>query len=286
MASLPGLIDTHLHVGRLYADDSEGLPPERLLAFMDFSGVERAVLLPAESPECVDHLVTTEYVVDVCRRRPERFIPFCNVDPRESDVESRLRQWRDAGCLGYGEAMSGLWIDDPRLRTIYHVCGELHMPVLFDIDVDMNLDETHLPRFERMLAEHPDTIFIGHGPMFWAEISGDFTRESGVRYPRGPIRPDGAVCRLLTDYPNLHADLSAGSSLNALTRDEPFGLRFLDEFQDKLLFGTDLCHSRHLDRRPGIIDVLESAAASGDVSPGALAKICRTNAIGLLNLDE
>ena len=137
-----------------------------------------------------------------------------------------------------------------------------------------------------MLIERPGTVFIGHGPLFWAEISGDFTRETGDRYPRGPVRPGGAACRLLADYPNLHADLSAGSGLNALTRDEPFGRGFLTQCQDKLLFGTDLCHSRHANEKPGAIDILESAAASGDVSTEALTKICRTNAIGLLGLDE
>ena len=45
--------------------------------------------------------------------------------------------------------------------------------------------------------------------------------------------------RLLTDYPNMYGDLSAGSGLNALNRDENFSRDFLERHQDKLLYGSD-----------------------------------------------
>ena len=44
---------------------------------------------------------------------------------------------------------------------------------------------------------------------------------------------------IMRKYPNLYADLSAGSGLRALQRDRAFGRDFLIEFQDKLLFGRD-----------------------------------------------
>ena len=49
----------------------------------------------------------------------------------------------------------------------------------------------------------------------------------------------GLTDRYLADYPNMYGDLSAGSGLNALTRDEGFTRDFLTRHQDKLVFGSD-----------------------------------------------
>ena len=45
--------------------------------------------------------------------------------------------------------------------------------------------------------------------------------------------------RYLADYPNMFGDLSAGSGLNALTRDETFTPGFFQRHQDKLMYGSD-----------------------------------------------
>jgi predicted TIM-barrel fold metal-dependent hydrolase len=61
------------------------------------------------------------------------------------------------------------------------------------------------------------------------------------------VLPGGRVPQMLRQYPNLCADLSAGSGLNALARDPAFGCSFLIEFQDKLLFGRDYFDTRLMD---------------------------------------
>ena len=53
----------------------------------------------------------------------------------------------------------------------------------------------------------------------------------------------------LADYPNMYADMSAGSGLGALTRDEEHYKGFMERHQDKLLFGSD-CNDV-LGRGPG-----------------------------------
>jgi predicted TIM-barrel fold metal-dependent hydrolase len=58
-------------------------------------------------------------------------------------------------------------------------------------------------------------------------------------YPNGPVPRGGVTDRYLSDYPNLYGDLSAGSGLNALTRDEDFARDFLKRHQDKLVYGSD-----------------------------------------------
>ena len=49
----------------------------------------------------------------------------------------------------------------------------------------------------------------------------------------------GFTDRYLSDYPNMFGDLSAGSGLNALTRDEDFARDFIRRYQDKLVYGSD-----------------------------------------------
>ncbi len=63
-------------------------------------------------------------------------------------------------------------------------------------------------------------------------------------YPTGKVAPGGEVPRMLRAYPNLMADLSAGSALNALSRDPEFARDFLIEFQDRLLYGRDYFDNR------------------------------------------
>ena len=58
-------------------------------------------------------------------------------------------------------------------------------------------------------------------------------------YSKGKITAGGLTDRLLTEYPNLYADFSAGSGLGSLTRDEDHARAFLERHQNKLLFGSD-----------------------------------------------
>ena len=48
-----------------------------------------------------------------------------------------------------------------------------------------------------------------------------------------------AASMLAVDYANMYGDLSAGSGLNAFTRDEDHARDFIRRHQDKLLFGSD-----------------------------------------------
>jgi predicted TIM-barrel fold metal-dependent hydrolase len=91
---------------------------------------------------------------------------------------------------------------------------------------------------EQALQACPDTIFVGHAPGFWRHVSGDEATDP-ENYPSGPIVPGGRLFEMFAQYPNLWADLSAGSGLNALKRMEDGGLGFLEDHQDRLLFGRD-----------------------------------------------
>jgi len=58
-------------------------------------------------------------------------------------------------------------------------------------------------------------------------------------YPKGKVTPGGLTDRVALGLSNFFADLSAGSGLNAFTRDEEQGAAFFERHQDKLLYGSD-----------------------------------------------
>jgi predicted TIM-barrel fold metal-dependent hydrolase len=92
-------------------------------------------------------------------------------------------------------------------------------------------------RFHAMLEKFPKTNFIGHAQTWWGNI--DKNHDQTQMYPKGPVAPGGLTDRYLRDYPNMYADLSAGSGLNALTRDEDHTRGFFERHQDKLIYGSD-----------------------------------------------
>ena len=237
--------DVHTHLGQIWNTTRE-LTAEGLLKWMDEHGVERAVVLPAVSPEACSFPLTTDFVLAQTKPHRDRLIPFCAVDPRTAyngkrhGLKHMLQRWVDQGVKGFGEHKPGVPIDHPGSMDIYAVCGELKLPVLFHLDDQRNTDEPGLPGLERVLKAHAGTAFIGHGPGWWASISGDVKKPDDLgAYPKTPVAPGGAMERLMDGYANLYGELSAGSGAGALSRDLTFARQFMSRRADRLLFGTD-----------------------------------------------
>ena len=145
------------------------------------------------------------------------------------------------------------------------------------------LDEVGLPRMEKMLKKHKKLKILGHSAMFWSHISSDVTYETLNDYPAGKVS-EGRLAGLLRDYENLYCDLSAGSGKNAIMRDEEYGLRFLEEFSDKVLYGCDICLASQTFAHD--FDVaLDRFVAEGSMSKENYYKFVRGNAIKVLKLD-
>jgi len=233
------MIDVHTHLIPTSAASGYGrcVTPQELIAAMDAWGVTQAAVLPLESPECDTEYSLTADAFAACEQFPGRLIPFVGVDPRQQRALDKIRHFHQRGARSYGEHKCGLAFDDPRSMAVYQLCGELRLPVLFHIDPAINYDDAGLPRLEHALKHCPATEFIAHGPAWWSAISGDDDRTG--TYPKTAVKPGGAADRLLGDYPNLYADISAGSGHNALTRDPAFTEGFLSRHWRKLLFGTD-----------------------------------------------
>ena len=123
--------------------------------------------------------------------------------------------------------------------AIYAACEEVKLPLLFHLDTQRNTDKPGLPGLENAIRQYPGCVFIGHGPGWWASISGDVTATGLGGYPKGPTAPGGAIDRLMEKYDNIYGDLSAGSGANSISRDLEFGHKFLVRRQDRIMFGTD-----------------------------------------------
>jgi uncharacterized protein len=297
-------IDIHAHAYR----NSPPLPirfptPEQVLKHYDAVGIERGALLPVVSPE-IYLPQSNEEILDICAQYHDRFIPFCNIDPRaltnspHAPLGKILRYYKDLGCRGLGEVMPNMALMDPMVQNLLWHAQDVGLPVIFDgsdqLTGDFGLyDDPGLPQLEHTLQRFPNLILFGHGPVFWSEIArletpGErgyiFNIEGGQvgRRPEGPIREEGVVPKLLRRYPNLYGDLSDFTPWNALSRDPDYGPRFLTEFQDRMLFGTDLCSP---DMSLPMVDLLLDWRDSGKIAEEVFNKVARENAIRVFELD-
>ena len=258
------LIDAHNH------PNWHGFNAKKILENMDEQGIDQMWLFSWEVPE--DEYSPSYHAVlpptgtgvpladilEVGRQAPDRFVLGYMPHPKRPDAIDRLKAAVEIhGIRVASELKVRLLFDDPDAIRLYHFCGEQKLPITIHLDYPIDHGGGSYPRpnwwyggsldaFERALVECPETAFIGHAPGFWAHISGDDLGTKEV-YPAGPVLPGGRVPEILRQYPNLYADLSAGSALNALARDRAFSAAFLVEFQDKLLFGRDYFDTRLMD---------------------------------------
>ncbi len=259
------LVDTHQHVRWHQRNEHD------LVADLDAHGIGYAWLLtwilgPAEqSPEHANYLnpaltlpdgshpgIPLSELLATRAVYPRRFVVGCCPHPAWPNAPALLEAaHRMHDVRVCGEWKFRLHFDDPRCLALFRKAGELKLPVVLHLDVPWlphpsTGERVFQPswyggtveRLERALQACPETTFVGHAPGFWREISGDADR-SPDPYPSSPVAPGGRLYRLFDTYPNLVADLSAGSGRNALARDPAHAVRFLTRYADRLLFGRD-----------------------------------------------
>jgi hypothetical protein len=86
----------------------------------------------------------------------------------------------------------------------------------------------------------------------------------------------------MRNHPNLRGDLSAESGYNAISRDPESGCRFLEEFQDRLYFGTDIAN---VPQDLPIVSYFQDLKQERRISRSAYEKIAWRNAAALLGLE-
>jgi len=219
------VLDTHLHLRG---------NPESNFEHIEGCGVTRALLLTAVQQE--------DRAKGLMEKYPGRFARSASVNLTRPDAADQLTKAVKDGALLLGELKDHVVADGPELRRMYDLAAELDVPILVHFqDVPHYANEgvfaSGFKRFEAILKAYPRTRFVGHADEFWANISADYAGDAA--YPVGPVKPGGLSDRLLSDYANLYADLSANSGNNALSRSPEFTAAFLARHRDKLMFGSD-----------------------------------------------
>jgi uncharacterized protein len=296
------VIDFHTHIGDLRLKKQQRQRPvtfENMIARLDEEGIDKAVLLPIyASPEAIypefilgERMTIGEQIRDAARYS-DRVIPFGNLDPRwlrndpSADFGDMLDWFIEHGCRGIGEVTANIPFDDLRVVNMAQQIGARGMCMVFhgtgfEPGTYGLQDDPGSPRLERLLREAPKTNLVGHGPGFWAEVAGNLTPAVKMGYPEGLVTVEGSLPRLLRRYPNLYCDISAGSGFGGISRDAEYGVRFLNEFQDRVVFATDVCSSDPTGRMPHL-GYLQKLLADGRIGQGVYDKITGGNAERLL----
>lgn len=255
------IIDIHQHIYYNARSDEQLLDHQRAL------GVTTTILLPAGRPVNLvsTHLGSSDgfvskfgrvggnaetYLFAKQHRKAFRF--GANAVPDLPDAVSEIEKYLKLGAVVIGELKFGVDCDSAEMQKIYQLAQAYDVPVLMHWQHQMY--NYGFDRFYKMLEKYPRVQFIGHAQTWWANIDQHHTDQS-VLYPRGSVTPGGLTDRYLRDYPNMYGDLSAGSGLNALTRDEDHARQFLVRHQDKLLYGSDC------DDKSGLASSMECSGA-------------------------
>ena len=293
------LIDAHNHVN--YA----GFGAQDIVEEMEQFGIDRIWLLTwylppgqenpgAESgtsplnfrPDGSHAGMTLDHILQAQERFPRRFVAGYCPCPHEGSAANLFEAaWKIHGVRVCGEWSYRMLLDDPKSIKLFRRAGELGSPVVLHMDVPslpgkdgpVSQDQWYggdIRTLEKAMQACPDTVFVGHAPGFWRYISGDADTASEA-YPPGPIAPGGELTGLFERFPNLWADISSGSGLNALRRDVDHGREFVVRFQDRLLFGRDQPGNDH-----------QEFLTTLDLSDEVLEKIRYKNALKLVPLDS
>ncbi|MBT9778949.1 amidohydrolase family protein [Clostridium sp. MCC353] len=247
---------------------------------MEKLGIERAVIMSLEDQN--DMFTSNHAAAEIVKRYPEFYCWFCNIPQGEKDPYNLLKKMKRQGALGLGEWVTHLPLDHPYMEEIMGASEELELPILFHLSPDPDnqygiIDEPGLYLLEEALKKFPKLMLIGHSQAFWYEISNnDPCAEKGRGgYPSGLVEPGGRLPYLMENYKNLYCDLSANSGGNAMMRDPDFGIKFLEKYQDRLFFGTDMANVAMNFPFGGWLD---EQVQKGRISQMAYEKICSRNA--------
>lgn len=242
LTAVEPIIDIHQHT------DYAGRSQDKMLAHQRMMGVTTTILLPAGRPL---NYGSTHYGLsnglqvkaggnEICyqyarEHSSEMLFGACEV-PDFPGAIPEIEKYLKLGAKMIGELKFNVDCDSEEMQKIYQLAQEYDVPVL--MHWQYNMYNRGFERFYKMLEKYPKVNFLGHSQTFWANIDKNHP-DQNVLYPRGKVSPGGLTDRLMSDYPNMFGDISGGSGLSSMTRDEDHARAFLTKHQDKLLYGSD-----------------------------------------------
>jgi len=235
------IVDIHQHT------NYHGRSDDGLIAHQKNMGVTKTILLPAGSDALgpsthngksfglAARVLGNNAAHKLVREHPDLFVMFANEVADLETAPAEIEKYLKLGARGIGEQKFSVECDSAASFRIYDLAKAYDVPVLLHFQ-----HKTYNLGYERLykvLEKYNTVNFIAHAQTTWANIALDPVQTD--LYPKGKVTPGGLTDKWLSNYPNFFADLSAGSGLNAFTRDEEHGAAFFDRHQDKLLYGSD-----------------------------------------------
>ena len=270
-ASFP-FIDVHSHHWRMAEQDLD-----LLIRQMDSLNMKIVVNLSGRGGQrlkaMMDNINSSGY--------QDRIVCFTNIEIRSIDaddwLENTLAQleydvsigarglkiYKSQGMTHTDSSGNRIAINDPRLDPIWAKCGDLGIPVLIHSADPKQFWEPHDENNERWLELklRPRRKRSDDNPAPWATILGEahdiFRRHSGTTFIQAHLgwyaNDLATLGTLLDEMPNLYVEI--GAVIAELGRQPRMANRFLEQYQDRVLFGKD---SYKPEEYPTYFRVLES----------------------------
>jgi L-fuconolactonase len=234
------VVDSHAHV---IADDPrypfaprQGTLPawlperhqtaEKLLAAMDASGVDQAVLVQYASVHGYD----CTYVLDTATAHPDRFVAVCAIDPLADDAPQQMARWVEQGAAGLRLAAPGgpdrgpKWVEN---AAIWRRASELGVPLC--VHWMVATQAAGVPVMRRMMERYPDvTVVLDH-------VANPAWGEGAPLYGLGPVLAMSHL-NLVLKFATINLERLHAAGIDAL-----LALRLiLDTFgPGRVMWGTD-----------------------------------------------
>ena len=254
------VIDVHNHVNDPGGVHGEEVPAAEVVKGMDRANVKKVVILTGRWGEKLQSVLDK-----MVKPYPDRFVVFAQMDwskiddPNFSaemvaqldDAVKRgargLKVLKDWGLGVKDKSGKLVAIDDPRMDPVWEECERLKIPVAihstdpeaFFTPTDKNNEryeelmhnpswsfygpgipdkQTLLEQRNHVFAKHPNTTFVALHVANWPENL-------------------DVVSNWLKKYPNMYVEFGAREA--ELGREPRRAGQFFEEFQDRILFGTD-----------------------------------------------
>ena len=169
----------------------------------------------------------------------------------EEAVKMGIRGLKIFKTLGLGfkdKTGNYVRVDDPRIDPVWAKCGELGIPVMIHVSDPKAFHSEPVDRYNERydeLAHHPDWSFYGDEFPSKDELLEQRNRVI-ARHPNtifigahmGNLPEElGRVSMWLEKYPNFYVDINA--RISELGRQPYTARKFMIKYQDRILFGTD-----------------------------------------------
>ena len=227
------IVDFHLHIPEKWVKES--VPPdivaERLISFMDDSGIDVGVILP------IAPYISNDYIHKVVSCEPKRLVGFASVVPNPADVAIRelKRAVKDLDLKGlkFHPEMQGFCLLYLHVVKVIKAAGELGVPVIIHA---MRGDLSSL--YFRAVREHalPTPDKTENYDLLLVLAS----KTTIIYTHMGGLLGFREFMAIAAGHPNVYLD----TSYSLVTVAEEIGLKRLSVYikhfgADKFIFGSD-----------------------------------------------